>query len=322
MLASAIVVLALYEEEPGWAWPVERLIRFARWLRARWGAYHMAWSLGGDGDFSGERAERWKVVGAEVYTDPPERLVTMHPFGWSWVGDEFRDQSWLTFYVYQSGHSDDEAKVRWLPEGPHSTDWLQPPPRPIINIEPNYEDHPSYPSGVRFTASEVRRATYWSLLVTPTAGVSYGHFSLWAWASEQEPVGQGIRRQSEYLLEPWWTVLDTPGAQSMTVAKNYFASGEWWRLRPAQDLLAEQPGTDDAGRFIAAARTESNDWTVVYLPKGGEVRLKSGVANGASARWFDPRNGHWSVAGCEEDGDGRETFVAPDGGDWVLDLRR
>ena len=119
LLASAIVVLALYDEEPGWAWPVERLIRFARWLRARWGAYHVAWSFGGDGDFSGERAERWKAIGAAVYADPPEALVTMHPRGWCWVGDEFRDQSWVTFFVYQSGHSDEAAKVRWLPEGPH-----------------------------------------------------------------------------------------------------------------------------------------------------------------------------------------------------------
>ena len=72
LLASAIVVLSLYDEEPGWAWPAAQLIRFARWLRARWGAYHVAWSLGGDGDFSGERAERWKPIGAAVYSNPPK----------------------------------------------------------------------------------------------------------------------------------------------------------------------------------------------------------------------------------------------------------
>jgi Protein of unknown function (DUF4038)/Domain of unknown function (DUF5060)/Putative collagen-binding domain of a collagenase len=323
LLASAIVVLALYDEEPGWAWPVDQLIRFARWLRARWGAYHIAWSLGGDGDFSGERAERWKQIGPAVYSNPPEALVTMHPKGWSWVGDEFRDQTWATFYVYQSGHSDEEAKIRWLPEGPHVTDWLKKPPRPIINVEPNYEDHPSYASGVRFTAGDVRRASYWSLLVTPTAGVTYGHFSLWAWATEREPVGQAIRRQAEYILEPWWSVLDTPGAQSMTILRRYFESGEWWKLRPAQDLLADQPGTYDARQFVAAARTESRDWTVVYLPEGGSsIRLNSGAASGASARWFDPRNGHWSVVEPIPEADGRQSFVAPEAGDWVLDLRR
>jgi hypothetical protein len=321
LLASAIVVLSLYDEEPGWAWPVERLLRFARWLRARWGAYHIAWSLGGDGNFEGERAGRWREIGAAIYRDPPEALVTMHPFGWSWVGNEFRDQPWLTFYVYQSGHSNDEAKVRWLPFGPHTTDWQSSPPRPIVNIEPNYEDHPSYPSDVRFTATEVRRASYWSLLVAPTAGVSYGHFSLWAWASEPEPVGQAIRRQSEYILEPWWTVLDTPGARSMTVVRRYFESGDWWRLRPAQEILAEQPGIEDVRRFVAAARTEPGDWTVVYLPRGGPLRLRSGVASDASARWFDPRAGHWAAAEPVSDADDTTTFVTPDDRDWVLDLR-
>jgi hypothetical protein len=246
----------------------------------------------------------------------------MHPFGLAWVGDEFRDQSWLTFFIYQSGHSAEEPKIRWLPEGPHTTDWLKQPPRPIINIEPNYEDHPSYGSEIRFTAGDVRRASYWSLLVTPTAGVSYGHFSLWAWASEREPVGQGIRRQAEYLLEPWWTVLDTPGVQSMTIARRYFETGEWWHLRPAQDLLAEQPGKDDAHRFVAAARTSFGDWTVVYLPVGESIRLKPGVATSTSARWFDPRTGCWLVANPVDDSDGQQSFVAPESGDWVLDLRR
>jgi hypothetical protein len=317
LLASAIVVLSLYEEEPGWAWPAEQLIRFARWLRARWGAYHVAWSLGGDGDFRGERAERWKPIGAAVYRDPPEALVTMHPFGWAWVGDEFRDQPWLTFLVYQSGHSAEEPKIRWLPEGPHTDAWRE-TSRPIINIEPNYEDHPSYGSGVRFTAAEVRRASYWSLLLTPTAGVTYGHFSLWAWANEREPVGQAIRRQSEYTLEPWWSVLATPGAESMTVVRRYFESGDWWNLRPAQKLLAEQPGAEDSRRFIAVARTKADDWTACYLPAGGTIRLQPEAAAGSSARWFDARNGRWSPATPEPDA----SFTAPSSDDWVLDLRR
>lgn len=324
LLASAIVVLSLFDAEPGWAWPAEQLTRFARWLRARWGAYHVAWSFGGDGDFTGQRAERWREIGPAVYSNPPEALVTMHPKGWSWVGDEFRDQEWVTFYIYQSCHSDEEPKIRWLPEGPHTRDWLAQPPRPIINVEPNYEDHPSYASGIRFTPADVRRATYWSLLVTPTAGVSYGHYSLWAWTSEPEPVGRAISGQADYLLEPWWTVLDTPGAASMMIARRYVESGAWWDLRPAQELLVAQPGGEDARRFIAAGRTLAGDWTVVYRPAfdtGDPIQLRAEVVDGASARWFDPRTGHWFGAKSVADG-GETTFVPPDGQDWVLDLRR
>jgi hypothetical protein len=107
----------------------------------------------------------------------------------------------------------------------------------------------------------------------------------------------------------------------MTILWRYFASGEWWNLRPAQELLAEQPGDRDSRHFIAAARTTSGDWTVIYLPSGGTVRLNPG-ARGASARWFDPRTGHWHAANAGDDAGGRQSFVAPDARDWVLDLRR
>lgn len=323
LLASAIVVLSLYEDEPGWAWPPEQLVRFARWLRARWGAYHVAWTLGGDGDFSGQRAERWYPIGEAVYGVPPEALVTMHPRGRCWVGDEFRDQAWLTFLVYQSGHSADEALVRWLPEGPHTRAWQEEPARPIISIEPNYEDHPSFGTGERFTAAEVRRASYWSLLVTPPAGVTYGHFSLWAWANTPELVGDAIRNQPEYTLEPWWSVLDTPGVRSMTLLRHYFASGPWWNLRPAQALLTTQPGDQDARTFIAAARTRAGEWTVVYLPVGAAaVDLRLEADPSASARWFDPQTGYWSPAFAVSGTKGQMTFVAPSKDDWVLDIRQ
>ncbi|HEX5499636.1 MAG TPA: putative collagen-binding domain-containing protein, partial [Thermomicrobiales bacterium] len=90
----------------------------------------------------------------------------------------------------------------------------------------------------------------------------------------------------------------------------------------AQDLLAAQPGADDARRFIAAARTESGDWTVVYTPVGGTIRLNSGVCDGVSARWFDPRDGHWLPAQGSAERDGGMSFATPDDGDWALDLRR
>jgi hypothetical protein len=323
LLGYAIVVLSLYDDEPGWAWPADQLVRFARWLRARWGAYHISWTLAGDGGFSGHRAEeRFWPIGRAVYADPPEPLVTMHPRGWTWVGREFRDEPWVTFLSYQSCHSDVPDKVRWLPDGDAAHDWAATPAKPIINVEPNYEDHPSYDTGVRFTAHEVRRASYWSLHVTPTAGVSYGHYSLWAWADEPEPVGAGIRSQAEELLQPWRTVLDTPGAHSMTVVRRYFESGDWWRLRPAPQLLLDQPGATDVTRFVTAAHTDDGTWITAYTPLGAPIALASDAARDRNARWFDPRTGHWQPAIGRPDAEGTGiVFDPPDGDDWMLDLR-
>jgi hypothetical protein len=104
----------------------------------------------------------------------------------------------------------------------------------------------------------------------------------------------------------------------MTVVRRYFESGDWWNLRPAQKLLAEQPGAEDSRRFIAVARTKADDWTACYLPAGGTIRLQPEAAAGSSARWFDARNGRWSPATPEPDA----SFTAPSSDDWVLDLRR
>ena len=322
MLASAIVVLALFDDEPGWRWQPEQLVRFERWLRARWDAYHVAWSLGGDGDFSGPRAARWREVGPRIASDPPAALVTLHPKGWTWIGDDFRDEPWYTFVTYQSGHADTPELVGWLPNGPPAHDWQERPPRPIVNIEPNYEDHPAHPSGIRFTDHEVRRAAWWSLFVAPTAGVSYGHYSLWAWATRPEPVGAAIRGQEDQVVQPWHTVLDTPGARSMTVLRAYLESGSWWSLRPAQQLLLAQPGERDVRQHIVVARAEDGGWTTAYTPSGGWIRIPEAARpRHGRERWFDPRDGSWRPAQVSLDGDSA-SFEAPDARDWLLDLRR
>ena len=318
MLASVIVVLALRDNEPAWTWAEADLVRFAKYLRARWGAYHMAWTLGGDGDFRGERAERWRRIGRAVYG--PGDLVTMHPRGWVWNADEFRDEPWYRFITYQSGHTDALDDIRWHVGGPAPDEWRKPPARPIVNVEPNYEAHPAYASGIPFTDHDVRRAAYWSLLISPTAGVSYGHYDLWSWATEPEPIDPVIEDQAGYDLGPWWKGLDAPGARNMTMLRRYFESGPWWRLRPAPEILDREQEADDPRLFVAAAQAEDRSWSVVYAPVGGRISLvERCLPPGWSARWFDPRQGWWLPA--QPSSGTSATFETPDGADWLLDLR-
>ncbi|MCL2780499.1 MAG: hypothetical protein FWD74_03240, partial [Actinomycetia bacterium] len=149
-----------------------------------------------------------------------------------------------------------------------------------------------------------------------------GHYSLWAWASEPELVGEAIKDQEDYRLEPWFTVLDTPGTASIAVLKGFFSSGEWGTLRPAAELLVEQPGDRKITDFQAVGRSASGDWLVAYVPTGGVVRLRAEASAGMSARWFDPRSGHWQAAQRVSSDADEERFATPDSRDWLLDLRR
>lgn len=185
----------------------------------------------------------------------------------------------------------------------------------IINLEPNYETHKAYHSGGAFSDYHVRRAAYWSLLATPSAGVTYGNNATWWWGEVPEVP---LNHEALGVVPPWWEGLDLPGAEQMAVLRGIFGGLAWWRLRPAPGLLARQPGDDDPRRFIAAAASEDGDLAVLYLPLGGRVALSSEAALTArAARRVDPRTGE---AGAVETLASGATLAAPAGSDCLFVL--
>ncbi|MFH1718566.1 MAG: DUF4038 domain-containing protein [Planctomycetota bacterium] len=302
------------DENPGYHLPEDQKILLAEYMIARYGAHHVIWFLGGDGQYGGDNAETWKRVGRAVFSDDQHRLATMHPGGRSWVAGEFRNEPWFSFVGYQSGHGDDEKTFRWLNQGPPATDWDGKPNLPVINIEPNYEAHNGYTYRKVHNDHSVRRAAYWSLLVSPTAGVTYGGQGIWGWHTKVQAPADHI---STGLGSPWNIAKDLPGALSMKYMHEFFKSIDWWKLVPAPEVLAEQPGSEDASKFIAAAKSQAGDLLVVYMPEGGSVTLNTdSFKKGLSARWYHPRTGGWLDAGKIEKSP--QTFKTADRNDWVL----
>ncbi|UCH61617.1 MAG: DUF4038 domain-containing protein [Fidelibacterota bacterium] len=319
IVATPVILWTLTETDPGQILSEADAIRLARYIVARWGAYSVVWFLGGDGRYPPERVDRWKRIGRAVFGDRHDRLVTLHPSGENWVGDDFADEPWFDFIGYQSGHGDSRESLRWLTAGPPATEWQTGPPRPVINLEPNYENHPGYTHKTWFQGAHVRRATYWSLLVSPPAGVSFGHNSIWVWPEKpQVPDGHaGLGT-----VGPWREGLHTEGVRSMTLLRQLFESLPWPDLSPAPNLLAEQPGNDNPSHFIAAAQTQDRTTTVVYAPEGATITLRVGrIARPASTRWFNPRDGKFREP-MELASSGSQTFESPNFRDWVLVITR
>ena len=312
LLAAPVLLWALGDPEkypvPG-KLPTAQAAQIARYLVARYGAHHVLWFLGGDENYGGEdRIAHWKQIGEEVFGGRAHAPVTLHPQGMQWRFEPFYDAPWLDLLIYQSGHGDDAETLRWIHSGPVSEAW-QETTRPIINSEPPYEDHIAYQSGEPHTAYTVRRAVYWSLLNAPTAGVSYGAHGVWSWQTEP---GVPLNHERTGTAQPWEEAVNLEGGQDMAHVAELFTSFDWWTLRPAQDLLAEQPGGDDPARFVAAARAESGLPAVLYFPTGGSVTLATDV--GGEGYWFNPRDGSRTSATPE----GERTYTAPDEQDWVL----
>lgn len=318
MLAAPLLILALYETDPGWALPEDEVSRLARYVMARWGAYHVVWSLGGDGDFAGPRADRWRRIGRATAADAHGRPTTMHPLGLGWDADEFRDEDWFGLIAYQSCHFAAADARSWLVTGPLRDEWLKPPPRPILNVEPNYEEHPALDTGEVFTDRDVREAIYRSLLSAPVAGITYGNFHVWSWSDTPEDRTGTLPGRSDAwtAIGPWHAHLNTPGARQAVIARRILEAGPWTGLRPAPRLLEDGPGEADPLHRVIASATEDGSWFLAYAPRGvREVRLTSGTTAPAQGRWLDPRTGR----SCEAVGaDG--TFGLPSDDDWVLEL--
>ncbi len=312
MLAVPVVLWGLGNPEevpvPG-RLPESDAVYLAKYITARYGAHHVAWFLGGDDDYSGDLGERWRRIGRAVYGGRHHAPVTLHQRGLQWHFDNFAEEDWLNFLIYQSGHGDGDQTLAWTHSGPPSRAWESPPYKPIINSEPNYEDHLAYQSRQPHSAYNIRRASYWSLLATPTAGVSYGAHGIWSWETET-----GVPKDHEGTGEakPWFEAVDLSGSGDLAVAFEIFDSIDWWELRPAPEMLVAQPGEVDPAAFVSSSKTIDGSQAVIYLPLGGEIaiRMMEGLD---SPVWIDPRTGAETEAALDD-----SRFTAPDTQDWVL----
>src|SRR5574340_130668 len=222
-------------ESPGASLPEDQAILLARYMVARYGAHHVVWILGGDGNYRGERAARWKTIGRGVFGSGAHAPVAMHPGGMQDPWPEFKDESWLDLLLYQSGHGADEKKWRWnATQGP-AAGWKLEPPRPVIDAEINYEGHLNYQYQQRISDYDVRRAAYYSLLSAPPAGVTYGSHGVWP------------------------------------VLREVFGSIEWWKLRPDRTLLAADP--KDMRAYAMPARADR--FALIYFPIGPVARVNA-----------------------------------------------
>ncbi len=303
---------------PGVTLPDDQLVVLARYLLARYGAHQVLWILAGDGDYRGRSAERWKQIGRAVFGAHPRSPVTMHPAGLQWVWKEFAGEPWFGLNGYQSSHGGTADTFRWLCDGPPARDWQLHPPLPSINLEPNYEGHHAFGTSGVFDAHSVRRAAYWSVLAAPPAGVSYGAHGVWSWeSSPATPLhhsGTGIAR-------PWFEAIHFPGSAEMKHLRDIFASLPWWTLRPAPELLVEQPGSREPERFVSASLADDGSWALLYTPEGGPLRVHMDLLPKADkARWYNPRTGEWSTVRPAWRDSG--AFQTPDEQDWALWIGR
>ena len=312
--------------------------RFGRFLADRLkGHRNVIWMLGGDrpAHLRGLENPYWQKAAIEAGFAPDtdwtpiwsamadginvgagdNPLICYHPQG----GPDstsvlLRDARWLTINAVQSGHGGGRDVPVW--------EWIRrdvalQPPRPTLDLEPNYEDHPHNPwpswdpaTGF-FDDHDVRKQAYRSVFAGG-AGVTYGHHSVWQFAG-------GRNVAINHAIFDWRTALQRPAGRQMRYLKDLILSRpNLDRVEDCQLLIA--PVVSAASTMIAM-RDERATYAFIYIPRAdAPVTVDLSRLNAAklTAWWYDPRTGSaWPIGALP--GMQRHTFQPPASGpDWVL----
>jgi hypothetical protein len=288
---------------------------YGEFLGSRYRDRPIIWILGGDripDDDEDVAIIRAMAEGIEA-GDGGANPKTYHPMGGRSSAEFFHDDVWLDFNMFQSGHGqvDNPNYQRTL------ADYRREPVKPVVDGEPNYEDHPINwrTQNGWFDAFDSRRAGYWSML-SGAMGHTYGNHNIWQmWQPGRNPISSARTH--------WREALTYPGAYQAGYMRHFFESRPWWLLEPAPQRLRRGPNT--GGKEIAVAEASDGSFLIGYTPFGVSFTLSTEglTADRVQVWWFNTATGI-VVDGGELD---REAEMALDppadparGNDWAVIL--
>ncbi len=308
---------------------VQNATQYATTLAQRYGKqWNVIWILGGD------RPATYQGNDKEIYDDRPiwsamaraiesqlgkEAFITYHPWGGENSTIHYvHTQDWLDMDAFQSGHGAREtAAWNWV-----TRDLAANPPKPTLDMEPCYEDHPVNPWDGKWTrqgrgyfnAYDVRARSYRTVFAG-ACGVTYGHHQIWQFFNPDlyKPVNIGDT------VIGWQKASKSEAAYQMQHLKNLLLSRPYFSRIPDQSLVTSTYEPDYLHQ-IQATRDAQGSYTMIYLPQNSPVTVDMSKLSGGSKSvwWFDPRTGK-AIKGKSVKGPGNQTFTPPsDGKDWIL----
>ncbi len=291
---------------------------YGRWIAHRYSKYNVIWILGGDRNPDArDKQEIIRAMARGIRSVDKENLITFHPTGWQTSSKWFHNDEWLSFNGRQSGHNQ-----RYNSNMHIMDDFRRTPTKPIIELEPLYEDHPlefNSDNEGHSCSWDVRRTLYWSVFYG-SAGVTYGHHSVWQMYDEKKGT---INRP----LMPWREALDRPAAGQAVYLKKLIDSRPYFSRVPAPEFIVQDKvwsSVPGAGRYRFAATMDSEgSYAMVYAPLGRTFSVNTKMIKGEKivAWWYSPRTGKARKIGTFTNNGTPRTFTPPTDGealDWVL----
>ena len=275
----------------------ERYKKFAKYVAARYGAYPVAWTLAGElpgymGDLE-KNAELWNQVAKEgekwsAYNNlQSAHLACSRPFP-----KIYENESWFDFAMSQAGHGDFSMDQKMYMEFKEMYKG-----HPVLESEATYEGATSNEYTSRVIPAEMMRRLAYLIMQNGGCGYTYGCNGIWELQIEAGVGGIGWGDMA------WWDGLELPGADQLTIFRDFYESVNWSTLKPLSDDVAITKcffmETDTRTKI---SFTGNKDLTTIvgYM---SETSMRAfeihGVSGKAYKMWFmDPGTGEKTV--CEE----------------------
>jgi hypothetical protein len=296
---------------------------YGKWLGNRYkDDENIIWMLGGDRPPQKDTSD-WRPIWRAMARGLREgtgykAFITYHTWGGEKSTSQYlHKEEWLSMNTMQSGHGSghDVPVWKWI-----DRDFKLPNPKPTLDAEPNYEDHPVNPwpkwnpKDGFFDDYDVRKQCYRSVFAGG-CGVTYGHHGVWQFYSEREEPITNVDRS-------WTNGLDRPGAFSVSYLRKLIECRPYIGRIYDPSMIVE--GQGEKGEFITAFRGKDNDYAMIYIPVGKTIKVKTSFMKSSDVKawWFDPRIG-LMVRGISSYRKDIMSFTPPTKGlgqDWVLIL--
>jgi hypothetical protein len=297
----------------------ETAYAYGKWIGDRYkDRKNLVWVLGGDRTprANSSDVEVWNQMAKGILDsqDPKNPiLLTFHPQPAQPGGSSnwYHDAEWLSFNMHQTGHCPGPTYQKI------AHDYALTPTKPTIDGEPLYEEHPycfnAKEQGYS-EAADIRRIMYWNVFAGG-AGQTYGCHAVWQmYDLDRTPVNGP--------LKPWKLSLDLEVANQVKHLKTLMLSRDYFSRIPDQNMIsATQP---DDEQYIAATRSTTGDYAMIYFPEGNPAQLNLSFLSSESVKstWYDPRTGVMFDGAAYTNNDGIKVTPPSQGrgNDWVLIL--
>ncbi|MDR1964788.1 MAG: glycoside hydrolase family 140 protein [Planctomycetaceae bacterium] len=307
----------------------ENAEKYGFFIGQRYGACkNIIWVLGGDRPCERENDYAvWRAMvkgiknGEKTAKNGFVHLMTYHPMGMTSSSKWFHKDDWLDFNMFQSGHSEKDRPNYKMT----AHDYELKPPKPVIDGEPRYENHPIRGDKTHtqwFDDVDVRQAAYWGIF-SGCFGHTYGCHDIWMMYDGTK------ERQCADARTSWKDAVDLPGAWQMLYLRQLLLEGQLLEIgrTPCQELIVGD-NPDDAGHFVACC-SQDRKRAYIYIPTGRRVELdltKLNLNSASSFSWYNPRTGKTVEMVLQPDKTQSRVYFDPPGkeergNDWVLIVR-